>query len=119
MVDDEVPVGPGLELGVEFGIVAIAHLLVGAVEVFHVVEVEVGGGDVGSSAEPPYASVGLEVSVVEVHGGAVGVAGVHDAGESAGEEGDALSGRHALGSVDPSFGGGLQCLLGHGSVNHR
>lgn len=36
-------------------------------------DVEVGGGDVRPSPEPPHASVGLEVAVVEVHRGAHGV----------------------------------------------
>ena len=119
MIDDKVSIGPGFEFGVEFGIVTIAYLLVGSVEMFHIVQVEVGGGDVGSAAEPPDSSVGFKVSIVEMHGGTVGVAGMHDAGETAGEEGDTFARSHALGAIDSSFGGRLQCLLGHGSVNNR
>jgi hypothetical protein len=42
-----------LKLGVVVGVVLLADLLIGAVEVLHVVEVEVGRGDVRAAAEPP------------------------------------------------------------------
>mmetsp|Transcript_46568 Transcript_46568/g.98827 ORF Transcript_46568/g.98827 Transcript_46568/m.98827 type:complete len:462 (+) Transcript_46568:138-1523(+) len=119
VADDEVPVGPRLELGIELGIVTVAHLLVRAVEVPHVVEVQVGGGDVRAAAEPPHAAVGLEVAVVEVHRRTVGVARVHHAREAAREEGHPLPRGHALGPVDAPLGGGLERLLGHGAVHDR
>mmetsp|Transcript_11683 Transcript_11683/g.28716 ORF Transcript_11683/g.28716 Transcript_11683/m.28716 type:complete len:243 (-) Transcript_11683:358-1086(-) len=119
MRDDEVPVRPRLELGIELRIVTIAHLLVRAVEVRHVVQIEVRGGDVCTAAEPPNASIGLEVTVVEVHRGTEGVAGMHDARESARKERHALAGRHTLGAIDAAFGRGLEGLLRHGAVDDR
>ncbi len=117
--NDEVFVGPGFELGVEFGIVPVAHLFVRSVEMFHVFFVEVGGSDVGSSSEPPHSSVGLEITVVEVHRGTERVARVHHAGQSASEEGNSFSRRHSLGPVHAPLGGRLQRFLGHRSVDHR
>lgn len=62
---------------------ASSHLLVCAVEVYHVLLVHITGRDVSSTAEPPLAwdAVPLlcfKVSVVEVHGGGKGVPWVHD-----------------------------------------
>mmetsp|Transcript_6785 Transcript_6785/g.20085 ORF Transcript_6785/g.20085 Transcript_6785/m.20085 type:complete len:293 (-) Transcript_6785:478-1356(-) len=99
VLDDEVLVRPLFELGVVFRIVLVAHLLVGAVEVLHVLLVEVGGGDVRAAAEPPDAAVRLEVAVVEVHGGGEGVARVHHGAKAAGEEGHAVALLVALGAV--------------------
>ena len=71
------------------------------------------------TSEPPNAAIGLEVAVVEVHGGGKGVAWVHHRGESTGEERNAFSGRHSFGAVDSSTGGGLESFLGHGPIDHR
>mmetsp|Transcript_4238 Transcript_4238/g.6414 ORF Transcript_4238/g.6414 Transcript_4238/m.6414 type:complete len:403 (+) Transcript_4238:411-1619(+) len=91
VLDEEVIVGPGLEAGVVAWVVLVADVLVGAVEVLHVLLKEVGRSDVRSTAEPPGALIRLEVAVVEVHGGGHGIAGVHDGGETDGEEGHALT----------------------------
>ena len=53
VLDDEVTVGPLLELGVELRIVLVAHLLVGTVEMLHVLLIDIRGGNVGTTAEPP------------------------------------------------------------------
>ena len=74
--DHEIAVRPRLELGVELFIVVVA---LASMEVLHVVLIDVGGGDLGASAEPPDTATHLKVSVVEVHRGTKGVAGVHDA----------------------------------------
>ena len=44
-------------LGVELRVVLVADFLVGAMEVLHIVNIEVGGGDIGSSSEPPDSSL--------------------------------------------------------------
>ena len=54
VLDDKIPVSPRLELGIELRIVLVAHLLVGAVEMLHVVLVDVSGSNVGTAAEPPH-----------------------------------------------------------------
>mmetsp|Transcript_9197 Transcript_9197/g.19303 ORF Transcript_9197/g.19303 Transcript_9197/m.19303 type:complete len:211 (+) Transcript_9197:604-1236(+) len=117
VLDDEVTVGPRFEFFVVFRIVLVADFLVGSVEVLHVVFVDVTGGDIGTSTEPPDTSVGFEVSVVEVHGWAMRVFGVHDTAQSACEERNALTGGHSLGAVDSTFCGSLKGFLRHASVN--
>ena len=90
----EVLVAPGLELGVVGGVVAVAGVLDGLVEVLDVLGEEVAGGQVGAAAEPPVLVAvdgvlgvgGLEVAVVEVDGGGHGVVRVQDEGEAGGEE---------------------------------
>ena len=70
----------------------VTDLLVGAVEVLHVVQVKVRRGDVGAASEPPDASLGLEVTVVEVHRGCKGVLGVHHRTQAARKERNPLAG---------------------------
>jgi hypothetical protein len=93
MIDDKVSICPGFELGIEFRIVTIAYLLVGSVEMLHIVEVEVGGGDIGAAAESPNSSVGFEVLIVEMHGGTVRISRMHDARQTAGEATHGCRGR--------------------------
>mmetsp|Transcript_10171 Transcript_10171/g.25352 ORF Transcript_10171/g.25352 Transcript_10171/m.25352 type:complete len:426 (+) Transcript_10171:600-1877(+) len=122
VLDEEVLVAGGLHLGVVGGVVLVAHRLVRAVEVLQVLGHQVGGGDVGAAAEPPLAGQalngeGLEVAVVEVHGGAVGVVGVHDGGDASSEEGHLLAGLGVLGHLGVRVGG-LQGDHGHLAVHH-
>ena len=114
--DDEVVVSVLLELRVEGRVVLIHDRLVGSVEVLHILNIKIRRSDISSAAEPPDTTIGLEVSVVEVHGGAVGVAGMHDAGKTAGEEWDPFSGLHSFGAIDTSLGSSLECFLRHGTV---
>ena len=60
---------PLLELGVEGGVVAVAHLLEGAVEVLHVSGVDPVGRDVGAAAKPPLAGDAVPVLSLEVAAG--------------------------------------------------
>mmetsp|Transcript_46490 Transcript_46490/g.97677 ORF Transcript_46490/g.97677 Transcript_46490/m.97677 type:complete len:224 (+) Transcript_46490:573-1244(+) len=83
----------------------------------HIILVEVGRSNVGSATKPPNAAIRLEVTVVEMHGWTVGVARVHDAGKTAGEEGNTFSGSHTLRPIHSTLGRRLQCLLGHRSVD--
>ena len=73
----------------------LADFFVAAVEVLHVLLVYVTRGDVCASAKPPLSRdavpfLCLKVAIVEMHGGAKGVVGVHHRGDTAGEEGHAL-----------------------------
>mmetsp|Transcript_5424 Transcript_5424/g.14928 ORF Transcript_5424/g.14928 Transcript_5424/m.14928 type:complete len:222 (-) Transcript_5424:112-777(-) len=117
MLDQKVLVGPLLELGVELLVVLVAHLLVGAVEVLHVLLEEVGGGDVSAATEPPNTAVRLEVAIVEVHGRGHGVARVHHRGEPAREEGHALALLVALGTVDAALRSRRERLLRHAAIH--
>lgn len=68
-----------------------AHL-VRAMEVLHVVFVDVRGADIRAAAEPPLFRhslplLCLKVAVVEVHGGRVRVLGVHHTADAGREEG--------------------------------
>mmetsp|Transcript_4442 Transcript_4442/g.17489 ORF Transcript_4442/g.17489 Transcript_4442/m.17489 type:complete len:270 (-) Transcript_4442:7-816(-) len=117
VLDEEVVVRPLLELGVVLRVVLVADLLVGAVEVLHVLLVEVGRRDVRAAAEPPDASVGLEVAIVEVHGGGEGVSRVHHGAQAAREEWNALSRLHALRPVHAALRGSGQGLLRHRAVH--
>mmetsp|Transcript_23806 Transcript_23806/g.37216 ORF Transcript_23806/g.37216 Transcript_23806/m.37216 type:complete len:433 (-) Transcript_23806:73-1371(-) len=123
VLDGEVIVSPLLELRVELGVVLVTDLLVGSMEVLHVLLIQIGRGDVGSTTEPPNTTISLEVSVVEVHGGAVRVPGMHDRAETACEEGNLVT---RLVSSSPislavlqAVIGGLESLDRHGAVNHR
>mmetsp|Transcript_10579 Transcript_10579/g.31943 ORF Transcript_10579/g.31943 Transcript_10579/m.31943 type:complete len:398 (+) Transcript_10579:91-1284(+) len=116
--DVEVLIGPLLELLVVLRVVLVAHVLVGTVEVLHVVLVKVRRGDVRAAAEPPDAAIGLEVAVVEMHRRRKGVARVHHGAQAAGEERHALARLHALGTVHAALGGGGEGLLRHGAVHH-
>ena len=75
MLEEEVFVAPGLEHLVVGRIHAVAGALEGAVEVLGVLQEGVVGGEVGTAAEPPHRA-GLEIAIVEVNGGDVGVAGM-------------------------------------------
>lgn len=101
----------------------VAHLLIGPVEVLHVLLIDVRRGDVRPAPEPPDPSLGLEISVVEVHGGGVGVLRMHDRGEPACEEGHLLAGLVALAPVLAgklaTVVGGREGLLGHRAVDNR
>mmetsp|Transcript_684 Transcript_684/g.1288 ORF Transcript_684/g.1288 Transcript_684/m.1288 type:complete len:234 (-) Transcript_684:41-742(-) len=119
MSNSVVFVGPGLELRVELGIVPVAHLLVCSVEMFHVFFVEVRWSNVGSSSEPPHASIGLKITVVEMHRRTEGIARVHHTRQPTGEEGNSLPRRHSLGPVHTALGSRLQRFLGHRSIHHR
>mmetsp|Transcript_23830 Transcript_23830/g.42394 ORF Transcript_23830/g.42394 Transcript_23830/m.42394 type:complete len:244 (+) Transcript_23830:682-1413(+) len=87
----------------------------------HVLLEEEGGGDVGAPTEPPLSrqpipGLGLEVTVVEVHGGRLGVPGVHDRGDAGGEEWHTprISGDLLVGA-----GRGAVSLRRHGAVHDR
>mmetsp|Transcript_580 Transcript_580/g.1189 ORF Transcript_580/g.1189 Transcript_580/m.1189 type:complete len:281 (-) Transcript_580:447-1289(-) len=118
VLDYEVTVGPRLEFFVVLRIVLVANFLVCSVEVLHVFFVDITGGDISTTSEPPNSAIGLKVTVVEVHGWAVGVLRMHNTTQSAGEERNTFTGSHALGTVDSAFGSGLKRLLGHASVNN-
>ena len=75
VLQEEVFIAPGLEHLVVGGIHAIAGPLEGAMEVAGILEEGVVGRQVGAAAEPPHGP-GLEVAVVEVDRGHVGIAGV-------------------------------------------
>ena len=77
MRDLEVSVGPCLELRVVIWIVTVTHLLVCAMEVLHVVFVDVRWSNVSTSTEPPNTTIRLKVAIVEMHGGAEWVLGVY------------------------------------------
>mmetsp|Transcript_38377 Transcript_38377/g.69161 ORF Transcript_38377/g.69161 Transcript_38377/m.69161 type:complete len:296 (+) Transcript_38377:327-1214(+) len=116
--DDKVFVRPGFELGVELRIVSITHLLVRSMEMLHVILVEVRGSKVGTAAEPPNATIRLEVPVVEMHGRTMGITGMHHTRQTTREEGHPFSRSHALGPIHSPLGRRLQCLLGHGSIHN-
>ena len=97
MLDQKVVVGPLLELGVVLGVVLVADVLVGPVEMRHIFFKKIRRRDVRASPEPPDAAVGLKVPIVEVHRRRHRVPRVHDARQSTSKEGDPLPGLHALG----------------------
>lgn len=117
--DDEVSIGPRFELGVELRIMTVAHLLIGSVKVLHIIQVEVGGGNISTATEPPNATIGFKVAIVEMHSGTEWIARMHDTGKSTSEEWYPLARSHTLGPIHPPLGSRLQRLLGHGSVDHR
>lgn len=87
----EVLVAPPLEPRVVGLVVLVAGLLQGAVEVHGVLVEQVARGQVAAAAEPPglrgaVGAHGLEVAVVEVHGGRHGVARVQDQAQAQGVE---------------------------------
>mmetsp|Transcript_23228 Transcript_23228/g.48235 ORF Transcript_23228/g.48235 Transcript_23228/m.48235 type:complete len:263 (-) Transcript_23228:148-936(-) len=86
---------------------------------FHVFFVEVRWSNVGSSSEPPHASIGLKITVVEMHRRTEGIARVHHTRQPTGEEGNSLPRRHSLGPVHTALGSRLQRFLGHRSIHHR
>lgn len=96
MGDVVVFIRPFLELRVEFRVVAVAGVLQDSVEMLHIGLVQVGGSDIRSTSKPPDTSICLEVSVVEVHCGCVGVARVDDRADPACEERNFFSRLHAL-----------------------
>lgn len=55
VLDQEVLVTPLLELGEESGVVPVTHILVGLVEVLHILWHNVAGGDVSAATKPPLA----------------------------------------------------------------
>mmetsp|Transcript_47266 Transcript_47266/g.94748 ORF Transcript_47266/g.94748 Transcript_47266/m.94748 type:complete len:226 (+) Transcript_47266:1152-1829(+) len=91
MLDVEVLVSPLLELRVVLLVVVVADLLIGAVEVLHVLFLHVHRGDVCPAPKPPQAALGFEVAVVKVHRRAVWVFGVHHRAKPTGEEPDLVS----------------------------
>mmetsp|Transcript_15454 Transcript_15454/g.51884 ORF Transcript_15454/g.51884 Transcript_15454/m.51884 type:complete len:317 (-) Transcript_15454:124-1074(-) len=123
VLDVVVLISPCLELRMEVLVVLVADILEGAMEVLHVLLHEVAGGDILSSSEPPVASLSFEVSVVEVHGWAVGIARVHNRAEPAGKEGDAIAGSIALGTIVvaelEAIIGSIERLERHGAVDDR
>lgn len=98
MRDQEVAIAPGFEVRIEARVVFIALSFEVCVEVFCVVWEEIGGGQVGSSAEPPHLGVGgafflgrgrvedLEVAVVEMDRRGHRVVGMDDEADPTGEE---------------------------------
>ena len=90
---------------------SITNFLVGAVKVFHIVFVNVGRGNVGAPAKPPLSALTLKEAVIKVHGGAMGIAWMHDATESTGTEFDLFLATPLL------FGGGPEGRLGHVPVD--
>jgi hypothetical protein len=85
--------------------------------------VHVAWGDVSATPEPPDAPLSLEVAVVEMHRGRVGVLRVHDGAQAAREKGDALPRGVPLPPVlaaelAPVVGGG-EGLLRHSAVDDR
>mmetsp|Transcript_19535 Transcript_19535/g.57892 ORF Transcript_19535/g.57892 Transcript_19535/m.57892 type:complete len:438 (+) Transcript_19535:431-1744(+) len=123
VADEEVVVRPLLELVVVLGVVLVADLLVGPVEVLHVVDVEVRRRDVGAAAKPPLARdavpfLGLEEAVVEVHRGRERVLGVHHRRDAGGEEGHAAGHVLALERVGVANSGTVG-LWRHGAVHDR
>mmetsp|Transcript_9963 Transcript_9963/g.24797 ORF Transcript_9963/g.24797 Transcript_9963/m.24797 type:complete len:223 (-) Transcript_9963:731-1399(-) len=75
--DKEITVRPLFELRIPSGIVLVANILVGPMEVFHVVLVQVRRCNVSTTAEPPQAEICLEVAVIEMHRWAHWILGVH------------------------------------------
>ena len=70
-------------------------------------------------ATKPLAGLRLEVAVVEVHGGAMGVLGMHHRGQAASEERDLLTGfQLSACAVGPPLGGRIQRRLGHLAVDN-
>merc|ERR1719195_736208 len=90
VLDAEVVIAPRLELAVIFGVVIVTDILQSAVEVNCVLLVKIVRGEVTPATEPPSLVAArllhLEVSVVEVYGGDVRVAGVYHRTYSAREE---------------------------------
>mmetsp|Transcript_15488 Transcript_15488/g.18654 ORF Transcript_15488/g.18654 Transcript_15488/m.18654 type:complete len:216 (+) Transcript_15488:974-1621(+) len=118
MLNDKVSVSPCLKFFVVFGVMFVTDLLVSSVEMFHILFIDIRRCDVGSSTEPPNSTVRFKITVVEVHGRAMRVLGVHDGGKSAGKEGDTFTGCHTLGTVDTTFGSSLKSFLRHGTVDN-
>mmetsp|Transcript_31047 Transcript_31047/g.51290 ORF Transcript_31047/g.51290 Transcript_31047/m.51290 type:complete len:329 (+) Transcript_31047:171-1157(+) len=117
--DQEIAVGPSLELLVVRRIVVVADFLVGTMEVLHVILIDVARSDIRSSTEPPDTTVRLKITVVKVHGRTEWVLWVHDRRKTAREKGHTFAWFHALGTINASLGGSLQGFLWHGPVDHR
>mmetsp|Transcript_9319 Transcript_9319/g.17500 ORF Transcript_9319/g.17500 Transcript_9319/m.17500 type:complete len:294 (-) Transcript_9319:159-1040(-) len=83
----------------------------------HILLIQIGWGDVRATSEPPSTAVSLKIPVVEVHGGAVRIAGVHDARQTAREERHPIPGLEVLGVLRTAGGCSGQRLLRHGPVH--
>mmetsp|Transcript_63031 Transcript_63031/g.133041 ORF Transcript_63031/g.133041 Transcript_63031/m.133041 type:complete len:205 (+) Transcript_63031:1048-1662(+) len=119
MGDQEVVVGPLLHLGVPCGIELVADLLVSAVEVPHVILIEIGRCNIGTTAEPPDPEICLKVPIVEMHGGAVRVSWMHHRGKTACVEWDLLAWfQLCTDAIHSSVVGSLQGLHRHLAINH-
>lgn len=118
VLDEEILICPLLEFRIELFIVLVTNLLVRAVEVLNVILDQIRWSDVAAAAEPPHATIRLKVTVVEVHGGGVGIAWVHHGAQAARKERHTLSRFIALGAVAATRCGGSQRLLRHAAVNN-
>lgn len=93
--DVEVLIAPLLEARIVIPVMFVASILDASVEMDRVFVVQVTGGQIGAAAEPPGVAFpvfvhGLEVAVVEVHRGRVGVLGVQHQAQAGGEELEAV-----------------------------
>jgi hypothetical protein len=61
VLDKEVVVGSLFKFGIVFWIVTIAHFFVRAMEVFHVLLVNVRRSDISATTKPPCTTLGLKV----------------------------------------------------------
>mmetsp|Transcript_6060 Transcript_6060/g.15072 ORF Transcript_6060/g.15072 Transcript_6060/m.15072 type:complete len:221 (+) Transcript_6060:237-899(+) len=114
MFDQEIIIGPFLELIVVCWIVTVADIFVSSMKVSHIVLIDIDRCDISSTTEPPmFTVIRFEVSVVEMHGRAVGVTRVHDTTQAAGKERDLLT----VTTTDTTFSRSLQCLDGHGTMD--
>lgn len=123
MSDEEVIIAPLLELCMVGRVMPVADLLIGAVEMLHVLLIEIRGGNVGTSSKPPLARQAipllcLKVSIVEVHCGGMRIARMHNGGDAGGEKGHTADVVLALKSLRVASGSAV-CLRGHGAINHR
>jgi hypothetical protein len=74
MRDLEVSIGPTLKLWV---VVTAKHLLVRAMEMLHVILVDIAWGNVSTSTKPLNTTMSLKTTVDEMHGRAEWDLGVH------------------------------------------
>mmetsp|Transcript_17172 Transcript_17172/g.31040 ORF Transcript_17172/g.31040 Transcript_17172/m.31040 type:complete len:408 (-) Transcript_17172:78-1301(-) len=118
MLDDKVAVGPSRELIVVVRVVFVAYFFVRAMEMLHIILVNITRSNISASPEPPDTAVGFKITVVEMHGGGHGVSWMHDTAEPTCKERNTLTRCHALGAVDSSFSSSRQGLLGHGTVDN-
>mmetsp|Transcript_11489 Transcript_11489/g.23545 ORF Transcript_11489/g.23545 Transcript_11489/m.23545 type:complete len:334 (+) Transcript_11489:778-1779(+) len=116
MLDLKVFVGPLFEFGVVLRIMLITNLLERSMEVLHIILIDVAGSNILTTTEPPNATIRFKVAVVKMHGWAMRIARVHNAGQSSGEEWD-LAIRSRLGAVAAALGRSRQSFRCHGSVN--
>ena len=95
VLQEEILIAPGLEHLVQIRMHRITGRLMRAMEMTSVVEERVIGSEISTATEPPHRA-GLEVAVVEMHSGDVGISGVQNHRGSGGEPGMPLGFRPLL-----------------------